>query len=89
MLQSVAVADTQETAVLTLVKRAESALNYAHSATLTGDFMHPSRFHFTGGQWFLVSVYFTGDSEDMRGKADRLCIPSASELCPCELFTNH
>lgn len=32
---------------------------------------------------------FTGDSEDMKGRADRLCIPSASELCPCELFTNH
>lgn len=32
---------------------------------------------------------FIGDSEDMKGKADLLCIPSASELCPCELFTNH
>lgn len=56
MLQSVAVADAQETAVLTLVKKAESGLHYTHSATLTRDFMHPFRFHFTGGQWFLVSV---------------------------------
>lgn len=56
VLQSVAVTDTQETAVLTPVKKAESVLNCAHSAILTGDFMHPSRFHFTGEQWFLVSV---------------------------------